>query len=354
MTMKNSKTISHIRQLCCLGVESHAVMPALIEALHDLIPSSNNLFIWTDKEGTPIERYCEVYIPAVIEAAQQNLPGKTDLKAIVKSGQTVGSLRERPPEFYRSPYFAEVYGPMRARHSLDAVVRTSRGIEGILVLHRDSAKPFTKEEATELESVLPYIRHVWTGPQSASAHLYTDSDGHGTIICTADGRIQHLSQNASQLLAMAQQHKGVSLAELSARLPDELKELTTRLQTLATPGAHAGPPALFLNNRWGRFVFRATWLDSMTQPQDRMVAISIARQEPLAVSVVRGFQKSPLSPKQRDVALMLVTGRSAEDIVRELSISVTTYKDHLRKIYEKLGITKRVDLIRHLTQPSMA
>ena len=352
--MKNTKAISHIRQLCSLGVESHAVMPALIEALHDLIPSSNNLFIWTDDEGTPIERYCEVYIPAVIEAAQQNLPGKTDLKAIVKSGRTVGNLRERPAEFYKSPYFAEVYGPMRARHSLDAVIRTSRGTEGILVLHRDSAKPFTKEEEVELEGVLPYIRHIWIRPQSETAHIYSDSDGYGTIICTTDGKIQHISQNASQLLAMAQQHRGVSLAELPAQLPDELKELTRRLYTLTTPGAHAGPPALYVNNRWGRFVFRATWLDSLSGPQDRMVAISITRQEPLAVSVVRGFQKSPLSPKQRDVALMLVTGRSAEDIVRELSISVTTYKDHLRKIYEKLGINKRVDLIRHLTQPSMA
>ena len=352
--MKNTKALSHIRQLCSLGVESHAVMPALIEALHDLIPSSNNLFIWTDDEGTPIDRYCEVYIPAVIEAAQKDLPGKTDLKAIVQSGRAVGNLRERPPEFYKSPYFAEVYGPMGALHSLDAVIRTSRGTEGVLILHRDSEKPFTKEEERELESVLPYIRHIWTRPQSETAHVYTDSDGHGTIICDTDGRIQHISLNASQLLAMAQQHRGAGSAELPTHLPDELKELTRRLYTLTTPGAHAGPPALYVNNRWGRFVFRATWLDSLSGPQDRMVAISITRQEPLAVSVVRGFQKSPLSPKQRDVALMLVTGRSAEDIVREMSISVTTYKDHLRKIYEKLGINKRVDLIRHLTQPAMA
>jgi DNA-binding CsgD family transcriptional regulator len=352
--MKNTKAISHIRQLCCLGVESHAVMPALVEALHDLIPSSNNLFIWTDDHGTPIERYCEVYIPAVVEAAQQDLPGKTDLKAIVKSGRTVGSMRERPAEFYKSPYFAEVYRPMRARHSLDAVIRTPRGIEGVLVLHRDSPKPFSQEEEQELESVLPYIRHIWTRPQSDAAHIFTDSDGYSTIVCDTGGKIQHMSQNASQLLSMAQQQKGVSLAEQPTHLPDELKELTRRLHTIATPGVHAGPPALYVNNRWGRFVFRATWLDSLSDQQDRMIAISITRQEPLAVSVVRGFQRSPLSPKQRDVALMLVTGRSAEDIVRELSISVTTYKDHLRKIYEKLGITKRVDLIRHLTQPSMA
>lgn len=350
--MKNTKAFSHIRQLCCLGVESHAVMPALMEALHDLIPSSNNLFIWTDDEGTALDRYCEVYLPAVIEASQQGLAGKTDLKAIVKSGKAVGNLRERPPEFYKSPYFAEVYGPMRARHSLDAVVRTHRGTEGVLILHRDADTPFTLEEEAELEAVLPYIRHIWTRPQTETTHLFSDSDGYGTIVCDLAGKIQHISQNASQLLTMAQQQSAVSSAERPTHLPQELQELSRRLSTLAMPGAHAGPPVLYVNNRWGRFVFRATWLDGVNAPQDRLIAISVTRQEPLAVSVVRGFQKSPLSPKQRDVALMLVTGRSAEDIVKELSISVTTYKDHLRKIYEKLGITKRVDLIRHLTQPS--
>lgn len=352
--MKSTKALSHIRQLCCLGVESHAVMPALMEALHDLIPSSNNLFIWTDDEGRVIDRYCEVYLPAVIEASQQGLAGKTDLRAIVKSGKSVGNLRERSPEFYRSPYFSEVYGPMRARHSLDAVIRTHRGTEGVLILHRDSDTPFSLEEESELAAVLPYLRHIWTRPPAEATHIFSDSDGYGTIVADLNGRIQHMSQNASQLLAMAQQQGAVGINQTMARLPAELQDLGRRLSTAARPGAHAGPPVLYVNNRWGRFVFRATWLDGVTPAQDRLIAISVIRQEPLAVSVVRGFQKSPLSPKQRDVALMLVTGRSAEDIVKELSISVTTYKDHLRKIYEKLGITKRVDLIRQLTQPSLA
>ena len=352
--MKNTKAISHIRQLCSLGVESHAVMPALFQALHTLVPSMNNTFMWTDDEGTVLDRYCERYLPAIAEAIRQDLPGGPNLKAIAKSGRTVGNLRELPPEFYESPYFSEVLRPMRARHSLDAVIRTARGTEGVLILLRDSSKPFTEEEMSTLEGVLPYIRHIWSQPHAETEHTYSDSDRYGTIICGTDGRIQHVSQHAAQLLNMAQRQEIVGRAGNPTQLPDELKELTKRLSTLATPGPHAGPPILCMNNRWGRFVFRATWLDSLNEQQDRMIAISIIRQEPLAVSVVRGFQSSPLSPKQRDVALMLVTGRSAEDIVRELSISVTTYKDHLRKIYEKLGINKRVDLIRHLTQPAMA
>jgi DNA-binding CsgD family transcriptional regulator len=234
------------------------------------------------------------------------------------------------------------------------VVRTARGTEGVLILHRDSDTAFSDEEAGELAAVLPYIRQLWTKPSGPASEVFNDTEGHGTLVCDSDGHIRHGSRNAAQLLAMAQRQGAMSCSGGNKQLPPELMGLQQRLLTLDTPGAHAGPPVLYVNNRWGRFVFRASWLEGVGHGATPLVAIGITRQEPLAVSVVRGLQSSPLSPKQRDVALMLVTGRSAEDIVKELSISVTTYKDHLRKIYEKLGISKRVDLIHHLTQPTPA
>jgi DNA-binding CsgD family transcriptional regulator len=167
------------------------------------------------------------------------------------------------------------------------------------------------------------------------------------------GKVQYISTSASQLLLMAQTQGVLSASSQSSFLPVELMAISQRLTDIGTPKAHVPVPALQVRNRWGQFIFRAMWLDGLSEQSNSLISINIWRQEPLAVSVVRGFQRSPLSPKQRDVALRLVIGRTAEEIVHELSISITTYKDHLRKIYEKLGITKRSDLIRHLTQPAM-
>jgi DNA-binding CsgD family transcriptional regulator len=351
--MKNTRALSHIRQLCCLGVDSHAVIPAITSALHELIPSAHNLFIWTDETGQPIDQYCEAFVQAAMEAAQQNLDGKPDIRSIVTKGKPVGNVRERPPEFYDSGHYHECYRAMRVHNSLDAVIRTADGPQGILILHRDSTNPFTEEEERDLESILPYLRNIWTAPRNVNAEVFTDTADHGTIIANTLGQIQYISASASQLMMMAQKQGALSDSSMPASLPAELLALTQRLVSLHMPYAHSEPPALQLSNRWGKFVFRAIWLDGMSASNEQLISINIWRQEPLPVSIVRGFQNSPLSPKQRDVALMLVTGRSADEIVRELSISTTTYKDHLRKIYEKLGITKRADLIRHLTQPAM-
>jgi DNA-binding CsgD family transcriptional regulator len=354
MAIKNTRALSHIRQLCCLGVESHSVIPAVTQALHELIPSSHNLFIWTDANGNVVDRYCEVYMPAVLEAASQNYAGKTDLVALARSKKAVGNMRQRPPEFYASPYFNEVYKPMRVRNSLDAVIRTSEGTQGILVMHRDSSEPFSENEQNTLEDILPYLRNIWTTPRNQNADVFTETADHGTIVCNLLGQIQYISTSASQLLLMAKTQGVLSNSMRSNLLPAELLVISQRLINVTKHIAHSSPPALQVRNRWGQFIFRAMWLDATGDSSDQLISINIWRQEPLAVSVVRGFLRSPLSPKQRDVALMLVVGRSAEEIVRELSITVTTYKDHLRKIYEKLGISKRADLIRHLTRPAMA
>jgi DNA-binding CsgD family transcriptional regulator len=357
--LKNTKALSHIRQLCNLGVESHSVMPAVMQALHTLIPSSHNVFIWTNRQGEPIDRYCEVYSPAAQSAYAHNLAGKPDLAAIARDGKPVGNMQYRAPEFYASPYYNEVHRPMRARRSLDAVVRTASGTQGVLVLHRDSDVAFTEAEARDLEGILPYLRHIWTLPGDHSSDIFAETADHGTIICDGSGRVHFRSTSASQMLLMAQTQGVLSKPAAPADLPIELLAIVHRLLDLRASDQLGSVPALQVRNRWGQFVFRAMWLDGTVESatpggfSGSLVSISVWRQEPLAVSVVRGFQDSPLSPKQRDVALRLVVGRSAEEIVTELSISTTTYKDHLRKIYDKLGISKRSDLIRQLTQPAL-
>lgn len=48
MTTPAARAEAWIRQLCCLGLGGQAIMPALLEQLHDLIPSHSNAFFWAD------------------------------------------------------------------------------------------------------------------------------------------------------------------------------------------------------------------------------------------------------------------------------------------------------------------
>lgn len=48
-----------------------------------------------------------------------------------------------------------------------------------------------------------------------------------------------------------------------------------------------------------------------------------------------------LSPREREVAVLLARGCANKTIARELSISVATVKDHVHKVLSKLGASSR-------------
>lgn len=51
-----------------------------------------------------------------------------------------------------------------------------------------------------------------------------------------------------------------------------------------------------------------------------------------------------LTPREREIVLAILTGDSNSDIARKLSISSQTVKHHLSSIYDKLGVSNRLEL----------
>jgi DNA-binding CsgD family transcriptional regulator len=331
-------------------------MPAIVRAVHDLVDSAHNLFIWTDAQGRPIDRFCEAYFPAVVAADAQNLPGKTDLATIAMHGKIAGNIRQRPADFYRSPFFAEVYRPMRVQNSLDAVVRIGGRPLGVLVLHRDSDTPFTEAEQSDLEAVLPYLRNLWAQRpvHSVDAFIESDQADQGAAIIAPGGQIQYLSSNAEQLLRMADTRSALRVPAGTVQLPEQVARLCAQFAHTEHAGIAHAPHSHSVVNAWGRFVFSVFWLEGRAAHESGLIGLTIQRQEPLSLGIVRGLQRTALSPKQREIALMLALGKTAEEVVTQLSIGTTTYKDHVRKIYEKMGVNQRADLIRQLTRPIAA
>jgi len=113
-------------------------------------------------------------------------------------------------------------------------------------------------------------------------------------------------------------------------------------------GQDSPPPSLTRINSRGRFVFRAQWLDPVNHDQGRLIGVTIEHHEPMILHQFRALKDLPLSSTQKEVGLMLVQNHSQEHIGRHLNIKPTTVKDHVRKIYEKLGIHHREELVRHL------
>ena len=58
-----------------------------------------------------------------------------------------------------------------------------------------------------------------------------------------------------------------------------------------------------------------------------------------------GLDLTRLTPRQREVALLVASGMSNKDIARALELSVATVKDHVHAILARLDLTSRAALI---------
>ena len=61
-------------------------------------------------------------------------------------------------------------------------------------------------------------------------------------------------------------------------------------------------------------------------------------------ALARGQGVEPLTPREREVALLAAAGRSSRDIGAHLHLSTRTVDTHLARVYRKLGIVGRAEL----------
>jgi DNA-binding CsgD family transcriptional regulator len=57
------------------------------------------------------------------------------------------------------------------------------------------------------------------------------------------------------------------------------------------------------------------------------------------------LQKCPLTPRERDVVGLLVSGASTRQIASETHLTVGTVHTYLKRIYPKMGVRSRVELV---------
>ncbi len=71
-------------------------------------------------------------------------------------------------------------------------------------------------------------------------------------------------------------------------------------------------------------------------------AVPHAPRSRLARAEEDGLLFEPLSPQEQRVLRLLVAGWSNQEIARELVVSVNTVKYHTKHLYQKLGVSNRL------------
>ena len=246
-----------------------------------------------------------------------------------------------------------------AYHVLYGVLKEGTRPLAQISLYRGAGdKPFDKASADALRSVIRYLATglaVSPSPQRTEDAAVVVEEDLGVVGLT--GAVITGPEAWHRLLRLA------ALTEVSPRhapKEHEVIELFVRrvCGELLSRQRNAPPLREFIHETaWGRFVIRAFPLSDPKGRQADQVALLIRREEPRSLSLVRGTARSALSPQQREVALLIVAGKSNRQIADDLGLSINTASSHVKQVYARLEVNERSAVARellHLAQSAVA
>jgi DNA-binding CsgD family transcriptional regulator len=212
---------------------------------------------------------------------------------------------------------------------------------GSLILVRPPGLDFTDEDAEFVASV---CRPIALGLRRT---LLVDAAARGggrtapgMVVVDGRGRIDRITAPARYWLALL---RG-SLVDDEEWLPPAMHSVVTAVRRAATDGEVAGV-RLAVHTESGEWVELHGALVEGGSPDQ--VAIVLDAASPRDVAPVR-LAAAGLTPREREVIALVVHGLATKVIAARLGISTFTAQDHLRAIFEKLGVHSKQELVAYV------
>lgn len=364
---RSRRTLQTLQALCGLGLHPEVLVPSFLEALHALVPSSRNLFDWTDEQGRLVRYFIEGPIDTQIaqlyfdefhnRREAEAMPAFDSLRRTPAGVRSADELDHAG--FYNSALYNEIWRPQGLRTRLEGVVRTADGrLLGSLVLYRaPGERRFSADDEARLAAVLPAFAAgmAAAGPAVADERHVPSPEPPETLLLTLDGSLCHASAGAERLLLMAA--GGASRDRLSRPLvqlgepllPMLLLRLRERAALQATPEGRAAaalspPPSIVHETPAGQFVARGELLRAARPGGAPLAQVTLRRLEPHRVALERALRALPITPGQMAVCRGLHAGLTQAEIGRRLGVAPATVIDHTRKVFRALDIGSQAAL----------
>ncbi|HSQ64228.1 MAG TPA: helix-turn-helix transcriptional regulator [Polyangiaceae bacterium] len=168
-----------------------------------------------------------------------------------------------------------------------------------------------------------------------AASLTSATDGQAGVILVAEERVIAIT-DASTIWLGADVKAGDPL-------PLSLRPVLRRLDAIEN-GTSSDLPAIRLVSSAGKLLEANA---ARLRGDGRTVAITVGPATARARSDVR-LAAHDLTPAQRRVTSLVIQGRSTKQIVAELQIGEHTVQDHLKAVFDKLGVASRRELVASL------
>ncbi len=353
--MGATSTTERVRQeivrLCHAGLDSWTLRIEVFDRLQRVIPYPAYWCSTTDPEtllftGAVMQGIEHATVPAYISYELRGEDALT-LTELAKHKSPVCTLYTATRgDMRRSPLFREILEPTGQGDELRAALRDGKSVWGAVCLHRDQHGPvFSPAEVAFIAQIAPHL-----GSGLRVAGLLDAIDGEGVTVAPVS--------EGPGLLTLAEDLSIVEmtpaaewwLSEIGdwpqgGKLPVSIYVAATRLQAIErlpeTPVEMM--PRARVRTRSGQWLaLHASRLASATSAGPIAVILEPARPAEVASLTLLAYA---LTERETQVAQLVLKGNSTEDIAEALTISELTVQQHLKAIFDKVGVRSRRDLV---------
>lgn len=264
---------------------------------------------------------------------------------LAKSKQLVGSLSIATSlQMTRSQRYREILEPIGLGDEIKAALVVNSSTWGFLCLHRErTGEAFSTDEIRMVRELIPCLAD---GLRLAllTDHTVGDTgpDGPGLLLLNDDLTIAGMNLAAEQWLA------GVAANDWSFKngLPFAVYAAVTHLQALEQGGVvvpNVRVPVRTAAGNW--LILNASRFSGSNAQRHISVILEFARLPEVAPLIQQAYG---LSKREQDIVHMVARGLSTAEISAQLYISVNTVQDHLKSIFDKVGVHSRGALIKQI------
>ncbi|MFJ5308366.1 LuxR C-terminal-related transcriptional regulator [Streptomyces sp. NPDC088350] len=234
-----------------------------------------------------------------------------------------------------SVYYRDILAPAGLTDELRVTLKAAGHTWGLLVLCRGPrSRPFTPDDVRRAAAV---SAPAAAGLRRALLLTGIDSPGApaapGLVVTDRGGRISSVSPTAAHWLGqLAEKHRTGEKSPPYA--------LSAVLQQVRHAPAGSMISAR-VRTRAGRWITVSAWRQGPPGEELAYAALTPSQPGELAALVLDTYG---LTQRERDVTQQVLRGSSGAEISGALHISEYTVQDHLRKVFDKIGVRSRREL----------
>lgn len=332
-----------VRQ-CHLGHDVTALQQGVLGSLRRLMPVDAAFFATADP-GTRLftGAYTEEPLRAVTSLFLDNEFGAADVNrfsSLARSAPWAASLDAATHgQRLASARYREIMRPLGLGDELRAALVTGSECWGYLCLHRaDSEFGFTAVETSAIGRLAPHIAYGLRHAVLASGPAPGDAaPGPGVVVLTETLDVVAITPEAEHLLSLTGQQPSGSrlpIAVLTAAVALRSAESDTR-------SPHRIPRASVPLTSGGWLDVHASWLRGAPGQARITIVLQPASTRGTVPLLLSAYG---LTPREAQIAKLVLRGSSTREIVDALHISHYTVQDHLKAVFDKVGVRSRRDL----------